>query len=106
MAQFLVEREMLLSRMCLDAPATGAASGSGVNKWWKTIRISMSLNPRSVLKLRRRRRLPFGKTRRLYRLRAERVVAVVAADMEDEARALAARHDLHGRDGQPRVCVG
>jgi hypothetical protein len=37
-------------------------------------------------------------TRRLYRLRAERVVAVVAADTEDEARALAAGYGLPGVD--------
>jgi hypothetical protein len=37
-------------------------------------------------------------TRRLYRLRAERVVAVVAADTEDEARALAAGYGLPGGD--------
>jgi len=36
--------------------------------------------------------------RRLYRLRAERFVAVVAADREDEARALAAAYDLFGGD--------
>jgi len=43
---------------------------------------------------------PFAvrETYRLYRLRAARAVAVVAADMDDEARALAARHDLQGRD--------
>jgi hypothetical protein len=43
---------------------------------------------------------PFAvrETRRLYRLRAERVIAVVAADTEDEARALAAAHDLFGGD--------
>jgi len=32
-------------------------------------------------------------TQRLYRLRAGRFLAVVAADTEDEARALAAEHD-------------
>jgi hypothetical protein len=37
-------------------------------------------------------------TRRLYRLRAERVVAVVAADTEDEARTLAAGYGLPGGD--------
>ena len=38
---------------------------------------------------------PFAvrETYRLYRLRAARAVVVVAADMEDEARALAARPD-------------
>jgi len=35
-------------------------------------------------------------TRRLYRLRAERFIAVVAADTEDEARALAAAYDPFG----------
>jgi hypothetical protein len=34
----------------------------------------------------------------LYRLRAARAVAVIAADRENEARALATRHDLQGRD--------
>lgn len=37
-------------------------------------------------------------TSRLYRLRAERFVAVVAADTEEEARALAAAYDLLGGD--------
>jgi hypothetical protein len=37
-------------------------------------------------------------TCRLYRLRAERIVAVVAADTEDEARALAAGYGLPGGD--------
>jgi alkanesulfonate monooxygenase SsuD/methylene tetrahydromethanopterin reductase-like flavin-dependent oxidoreductase (luciferase family) len=37
-------------------------------------------------------------TRRLYRLRAEQFVAVVAADTEEEARALAASYDLLGAD--------
>jgi hypothetical protein len=38
---------------------------------------------------------PFAvrETRRLYRLKAARFLAVVAADTEDEARSLAARHD-------------
>jgi len=31
------------------------------SKWWNTIQKLMSLNPRSVLKQRRQRRLPFGK---------------------------------------------
>jgi hypothetical protein len=37
-------------------------------------------------------------TRRLYRLRAGRQIAVVAANTEDEARSLAATHDPLGRD--------
>jgi hypothetical protein len=37
-------------------------------------------------------------TCRLYRLRAERIVVVVAADTEDEARALAAACKLFGGD--------
>jgi hypothetical protein len=43
---------------------------------------------------------PFAvrETGRLYRLRAERFVAAVAADTEEEARALAAAYDLLGGD--------
>jgi len=37
-------------------------------------------------------------THRLYRLRAERFVAVVAADTEEEARALASSYNLPGGD--------
>jgi hypothetical protein len=44
-------------------------------------------------------------TYRLYHLRAARAVAVVAADMEDEARALAARHDLQGRDWHSSAAI-
>jgi hypothetical protein len=43
-------------------------------------------------------RFAVRETHRLYRLRAAQAVAVVAADREDEARALATRHDLQGRD--------
>jgi hypothetical protein len=42
--------------------------------------------------------LTVQETRRLYRLRAERVVAVVAADTVEQARALAASHDQLGGD--------
>jgi hypothetical protein len=43
---------------------------------------------------------PFAvrETGRLFRLRSERCLAVVAADTEDEARALAASYDLQGGD--------
>lgn len=43
---------------------------------------------------------PFAvrETRRLYRLRAARFLAIVAADSEDEARTLAAGHDALGGD--------
>lgn len=37
--------------------------------------------------------LPVRETQRLYRLKAARFLAVVAADTEEEARALAASHD-------------
>src|SRR5437588_7060029 len=47
-----------------------------------------------------KRATPFTvrETRRVYRLRAERFIAVVAADTENEARALAAAYDLFGGD--------
>jgi GGDEF domain-containing protein len=38
-------------------------------------------------------------THRIYRLRSERFVAVVAADTVEEARALAAGYDLRGGTG-------
>ena len=43
---------------------------------------------------------PFAvrETQRLYRLKAARFLAVVAADTEDEARAIAAREDALGGD--------
>lgn len=43
---------------------------------------------------------PFAvrETQRLYRLKAARFLAMVAADTEDEARTLAARHDVLGGD--------
>ena len=45
---------------------------------------------------------PVRETQRLYRLRAGRFLAVVAADTEQEARGLAASHDPLGGDwGNP-----
>src|SRR6267143_5239916 len=44
-------------------------------------------------------------TQRLYRLKADRFVAVVAADTEEEARTLAARHDALSSDWRNPECA-
>jgi alkanesulfonate monooxygenase SsuD/methylene tetrahydromethanopterin reductase-like flavin-dependent oxidoreductase (luciferase family) len=49
--------------------------------------------------------LAVRETRRLYRLRAARFLAVVAADTEAEARALAASHDALRGDCNPQFAL-
>src|SRR5882757_2621025 len=96
MAKFLVERELLLVVICLDPrEEPRPAAGEQMVEYDPKIDIAKpKVGPEATPTA------PFAvrETYRLYRLRAARAVAVVAADMDDEARALAARHDLQGRD--------